>query len=164
MDPAQIERGRRSVPSLPTALEATRRFTGWNKAGKQCACAVQQTRSPVSAAGSLTFGSRCLFPSGVTLIFRVSVTGLSTPPFRRLFSLPLFFFPPFFLFVATSSLSRPRGPGLGLATLRRLPARAGPRRAAGCAYLCLLRRQLRPGSVLAGSAAGPCSALRRGRR
>lgn len=43
-------------------------------------------------AGSLTFGSRCLFPSGVTSIFRVSLTGLSTPPFRRLFGLPLFFF------------------------------------------------------------------------
>lgn len=29
-----------------------------------------------------------LFLSGVTLIFRVSLTELSTPPFRRLFSLP----------------------------------------------------------------------------
>lgn len=98
------------------------------------------------------------------------VTGLSTPPFRRLFSLPPFFFfpppPPFLFVVATPSLPRPRGPGLRLVTLRR-PARpswASLRRAAGCSYLCLLGRQLRPGSVLAGSAAGPRSALRRGRR
>lgn len=136
MDPAQIERGSRSAPSLPTALEATRRFTGWNKAGKQCACAVQQTRSPVSAAGSLTFGSRCLFPSGVTLIFRVSVTGLSTPPFRRLFSLPLFFFPLSFCsspppafharagLALGSRLSAACPPELGLAVPRAAPTSA----------------------------------------
>lgn len=87
-------------------------------------------------AGSLTFGSRCLFPSGVTSIFRVSLTGLSTPPFRRLFGLPLFF--SFLFVVAAPNLPRPRGPdrvGSRLAAALPVPgspARAGPRRAAGC--------------------------------
>lgn len=108
-----------SVPSFLTALEAARRLPSWNKSGKLCACAVQPTRSPESAAGSLTFGSRCTFPSGVTLNFRVSLTGLSTPPFRRFFSLPPFFFFPFLFVVDTPNLTRPRGPGLGLATFRR---------------------------------------------
>lgn len=109
-------------------------------------------------AGSLTFGSRCLFPSGVTSIFRVSLTGLSTPPFRRLFGLPLFFFPFFLLSppptfharagLTVSAVALPppcrflgHPPELGLAVLR--AARA---------------------AALAGGAAGPCSALRRGRR
>lgn len=109
-------------------------------------------------AGSLTFGSRCLFPSGVTSIFRVSLTGLSTPPFRRLFGLPLFFFPFFLLSppptfharagLTVSAVASPppcrflgHPPELGLAVLR--AARA---------------------AALAGGAAGPCSALRLGRR
>lgn len=77
--------------SLPSPLPGRRR-PGRPEPGKPCACAAPQTRSPAAAAGSLTFRSRCIFPSGVTPIFRVSLTGPSTPPFRRLSGLPLFFF------------------------------------------------------------------------
>ncbi|KAM7321023.1 hypothetical protein ACRRTK_020276 [Alexandromys fortis] len=148
---AAEEHRQRTVPvrSLPSAAQPTAEPS---QGGQARACAVQPTRSPQAAAGSLTFGSGCLFPSGVTSIFRVSLTGLSTPPFRRLFGLPLFF--PFFLLsppptfhtragLAVSAVAAPppcrflgHPPELGLAVLR--AARA---------------------AALAGGAAGPCSAL-----